>query len=136
MGKFAYKTRFVMPLIFVAAIVLAFPLSQKCPYAYGESSLETPVLNETQIAQNMIDDTFTSTNMLALMVPAGDYEKEAAILEELSAYEEVDSAIVVANRYQELKSQMSHRDAIIETMNFAFPTIITSGTILAAAGTR
>ena len=81
----------------VAAIVLAFPLSQKCPYAYGESSLETPVLNETQIAQNMIDDTFTSTNMLALMVPAGDYEKEAAILEELSAYEEVDSAMGIAN---------------------------------------
>lgn len=96
-GKFAYKTRFVMPLIFVAAIVLAFPLSQKCPYAYGESSLETPVLNETQIAQNMIDDTFTSTNILALMVPAGDYEKEAAILEELSAYEEVDSAMGIAN---------------------------------------
>lgn len=81
----------------VAAIVLAFPLSQKCPYTYGESSLETPVLNETQIAQNMIDDTFTSTNMLALMVPAGDYEKEAAILEELSAYEEVDSAMGIAN---------------------------------------
>ena len=30
---------------------------------------------------------------------------------------------------------MDHRTAIIETMNFAFPTIITSGTILAVAGT-
>lgn len=47
----------------------------------------------------------------------------------------IDYAIVVANRYQELKGQMPHRDAIIETMNFAFPTIITSGTILAVAGT-
>ena len=47
----------------------------------------------------------------------------------------IDYAIVVANRYQELKGQMHHRDAIIETMNFAFPTIITSGTILAVAGT-
>lgn len=47
----------------------------------------------------------------------------------------IDYAIVVANRYQELKEQMHHRDAIIETMNFAFPTIITSGTILAVAGT-
>ena len=34
-----------------------------------------------------------------------------------------------------MKGEMSHRDAIIETMNFAFPTIITSGTILAVAGT-
>lgn len=47
----------------------------------------------------------------------------------------IDYAIVVANRYQELKEQMPHREAIIETMNFAFPTIITSGTILAVAGT-
>ena len=30
---------------------------------------------------------------------------------------------------------MSHRDAMIETLNFAFPTVITSGTILAVAGT-
>ena len=96
-GKFAYKTRFIVPVIFAVAIVVAFPLSQKCPYAYGESSLETPVLNETQIAKNMIDDNFSSTNMLALMVPAGNYEKEAAILSELEQYDEVDSAMGIAN---------------------------------------
>ena len=47
----------------------------------------------------------------------------------------IDYAIVIASRYQELKDERKHRDAIIETMNFAFPTIITSGTILAVAGT-
>ncbi|MGN1004301.1 MAG: MMPL family transporter, partial [Oscillospiraceae bacterium] len=47
----------------------------------------------------------------------------------------IDYAIVIASRYNELKNEMSHREAIIETMNFAFPTIITSGTILAVAGT-
>lgn len=47
----------------------------------------------------------------------------------------IDYAIVIASRYQELKNQMHHQDAIIETMNFAFHTIITSGTILACAGT-
>lgn len=317
-GKFAYKTRFIVPVIFVVVIVIAFPFSQKCPYAYGESSLETPVLNETQIAENMISENFSSKNMLALMVPAGDYEKAEAfyaayaakqenygqILGNLENYEvplidmflfvceqvdsgvvtlneeqtdmldeaytqmtaakeqlqgndysrmllyltlpesgeetyqfidtiqetaqkyypdesvyvagnstteydfqkafardnlvvsvvsilivlvvllftfksagmpvllilviqgsiwinfsmpyildqplffmsylvvssiqmgaNIDYAIVVANRYQELKDEMHHRDAIIETMNFAFPTIITSGTILAVAGT-
>lgn len=96
-GKFAYKTRFVVPVLFVVAIAVAFPLSQKCPYAYGESSLETPVLNKTQIAENMIHDNFASTNMLALMVPAGNYEKEAAILSELEQYAEVDSAMGIAN---------------------------------------
>lgn len=47
----------------------------------------------------------------------------------------IDYAIVIASRYQELKNEMQRRDAIVETMNFAFHTIITSGTILAAAGT-
>ena len=47
----------------------------------------------------------------------------------------IDYAIVIASRYNELKNEMHHKDAIIETMNFAFPTIITSGTIMAVAGT-
>ena len=34
----------------------------------------------------------------------------------------------------ELKDKMSKKDAIIETMNFAFPTIVTSGSMLALAG--
>ena len=46
----------------------------------------------------------------------------------------IDYAIVIGNRFTELKNQMSHEDAIIETLNFAFPTIITSGTVLATAG--
>ena len=96
-GKFAYKTRHIVPILFFIAILVAFPLSQKCPYAYGESSLKTPVLNETQISQNMIRDNFSSTNMLAVMVPAGDYEKEAALLAELEQYDEVDSAMGIAN---------------------------------------
>lgn len=96
-GKFAYKTRHIVPVLFTIVIIIAFPLSQKCPYAYGESSLETPVLNETQIAENMISDNFSSANMLALMVPAGDYEKEAAILSELEQYDEVDYAMGIAN---------------------------------------
>ena len=47
----------------------------------------------------------------------------------------IDYAIVIASRFNELKYEMSPKEAMIETMNFAFPTIITSGTILAVAGT-
>ncbi len=45
--------------------------------------LSTPKLNDTQIAEQMIEDNFGSTNMLALVVPAGDYDKERAMLAEL-----------------------------------------------------
>ena len=46
----------------------------------------------------------------------------------------IDYAIVISGRYMELKDKMSKEDAIIETMNFAFPTIVTSGSMLALAG--
>lgn len=47
----------------------------------------------------------------------------------------IDYAIVIAGRYTELRETMGKRDAIIDTMNLSFPTIITSGTMLAVAGT-
>lgn len=46
----------------------------------------------------------------------------------------IDYAIVIANRYTELKKTMRPKDAVVEALNQAFPTIITSGTILASAG--
>ena len=46
----------------------------------------------------------------------------------------IDYAIVISGRFLELKEKMPKRDAIIETMNFAFPTIVTSGSMLALAG--
>jgi hypothetical protein len=47
----------------------------------------------------------------------------------------IDYAIVIASRYTELKQTMPIKEAIIESLNESFPTIITSGTILASAGT-
>ena len=96
-GKFAWASRKVVPFIFLAAIVAGFFVSGRCPYAYGYSTLTTPKLNETQIAENLIGDTFTSTNMIALTVPAGDYETEAALLTELESMEEIDYSMGLAN---------------------------------------
>ena len=47
----------------------------------------------------------------------------------------IDYAIVIATRYNELRDKMDHKTAMIETLNFAFPTILTSGTIMTVAGT-
>ena len=96
-GKAAWATRKVVPFVFLAVIVLGYFVSSKCPYAYGYSILTTPKLNETQIAENLIDDTFTSKNMVALIVPAGDYEKEAALLQELDSMDEIDYTMGLAN---------------------------------------
>ena len=96
-GRFDYATRHVVPIIFALLITAGFFLSSRCPYAYGYSLLTTPKQNESQIAQQMIDDTFTSSNMLALMVPAGDYDSERALLAELEQYDEVDHTMGLVN---------------------------------------
>ena len=96
-GRLDYATRHVVPVIFVIVALLGMHFSSKCPYAYGYSSLTTPKLNESQIADNMVADNFTSSNMLALIVPSGDYEKEAQLLDELESYDEIDYTMGLAN---------------------------------------
>lgn len=46
----------------------------------------------------------------------------------------IDYAIVISSRYLEMKQELPLKQAMIETLNFAFPTIITSGTMLVSAG--
>lgn len=96
-GKYAYATRFIMPPIFVLVIVGALYFSGQCPYAYGDSSIKTPKLNDNQIAQQMIDDTFDRVNMVALIVPGGDTDAEGKLLTELEEFDEVDYTLGLAN---------------------------------------
>ena len=46
----------------------------------------------------------------------------------------IDYAIVISSRYLDLKQKMPIKDAITESLNQAFPTIFTSGSILTCAG--
>ena len=46
----------------------------------------------------------------------------------------IDYAIVITNRYLELKPLMDRKQAAVEALSQSFPTILTSGTIMAVAG--
>ena len=45
----------------------------------------------------------------------------------------IDYAIVISSRYSEMKQLMPPREAIIKALDLAFPTVLTSGTILTVA---
>ena len=92
-GKFAVKTRRVVPLLFVLLLGGAFWLSNQCPYAYSYNDLKTAKMSERQNAYFKIKDTFGTSNMIAVVLPSGDYEAEARILEELSEKSEVKSTM-------------------------------------------
>ena len=96
-GRFAYRTRFIIPPVFLAVILLALHFSGNCPYAYGYGGIETPKLNNIQIAEQMIDDTFTSSNLVALVVPTGDYTAERMMLNDLEQRDEVDYTLGLSN---------------------------------------
>ena len=96
-AKFDYATRFFIVPIFVAVIIAAFFISNKCHYAYGYSSITPPLKNEVQVAKDMISENFDSPNLVAVIVPAGDYDKEKALLTDYEARDEVDHAVGLSN---------------------------------------
>ena len=90
-GRFNYLTRFIIPPLFMVLLVAAFLTSNKCPYVYGYSTLETPVKNEIQIADEMIEETFGEENFVALVFPKVNYETETKLLKDLEQRPEVES---------------------------------------------
>ncbi|MGN0642922.1 MAG: RND family transporter [Huintestinicola sp.] len=97
LGNFAHSTRFVIPPVFVAVGVFACIFANKCPYCYGTSDLETARKSEAAIAEEKIEDNFGSSNLMALIVPAGSYENEGALIKKLERYEQVDSCMGLSN---------------------------------------
>lgn len=92
-GKFAVKARRVLPAVFALVLVGAFVLSNQCPYTYSFNDLKTAKMTERQEAYFEIKDTFGTSNMVALVIPSGDYEAESQILQELSHRPEVKSTM-------------------------------------------
>lgn len=93
LGKFAVKSRYVIPPLFLIIIVIGFFLSSNCPYCYNFTDLKTAKMTESQQAYFKIKDTFGTSNMVAVLVPSGDYEKEAAVLSDLADQPEVKSTM-------------------------------------------
>jgi len=97
LGKFAVKVRRVLPPIFILILVGAFILSSQCPYCYSFTDLKTAKMTERQHAYFKIKDQFGISNMLAVLVPVGDYEAEKAVLADLDACPEVNSVMGLGN---------------------------------------
>ena len=91
------KLRYITPWIFAAVTLAGFYFSNNCPYAYSYTNLTTINKNESQIAQEMIKNTFSTDNVLAVMVPAGDYEKEQQLKNELEAMPQIDTVTGLAS---------------------------------------
>ena len=96
-GKLCVKLRWIIAPLFVVLLVGAFMLSNACPFTYSVNTSRLDNMDERQTAYFKINDTFGTSNMVAILVPTGDYEAEAKILAELEQCEGVTSTMGLAN---------------------------------------
>lgn len=96
-GKFCVHTRYIMPPLLVLTVIVAFFLSSKTEYLYDTNSLTSKNMSENRFSVSMVNNEFGTINQLAVLVPNGDYEKEAQALKVLERMPEVDSCMGLAN---------------------------------------
>ena len=95
-GRFAYATRHVVPVLLVLLVAGGYLVFGRTRYAYSMDMVPAFRQTEVEAAQSRIEERFGKSNSLALLVPAGDYEKERGLLDELAACPEVKSAMGLA----------------------------------------
>lgn len=96
-GKIVLAIRHVTLPIFAIVMVVACFLSVNCNYIYDNSSVESAKMNEYMTAKREISKVFDLDNTLAVVVPKGDYDSEARIMEEVESLPMVDSTLGLAN---------------------------------------
>lgn len=96
-GKIVVKTRYILLPVFLAVVVAGCIFSNRCHYIYDVNSVVSEKQNEYIASKNRINETFDTTNVMAIVVPKGDYEREAAIVADLENVEEVDTITALSN---------------------------------------
>lgn len=96
-GKFANKTKYIIPPLFIIFLVFAFWESNHCQYIYDTNSIVSAKKSDAKIASEKIEDTFGASNQLVVMVPKGDYESEEKVLAKLGNLDYVSSVLGLAN---------------------------------------
>ena len=96
-GRFAYASRYVMPIFFVILVAGGYYMVQRVNYAYGMDMVPAFRQTEMEEAKEEIRDRFGTSNAVALIVPSGNFGAERALLEELSACPEVKCATGLAS---------------------------------------
>ena len=96
-GRFVVHSRFIILPLFLIITLVAIYLSSKCPFNYDKNSVESKRMDEYLTAKREISKSFDMNNTMAILVPPGNYEAEAAIMEEIEAMDRIESTVGLAN---------------------------------------
>lgn len=95
-GRFLMGSRSAFVALFLVLLLPGFYFYQTTAYAFHESSVDDLTYNERRVSMRKISDTFGSETTIAILVPEGDFNKEKALLLDVSALDEVTSVSSLA----------------------------------------
>ena len=96
-GVFLTKTKVLFVIPFIAIIPFAIKYSGLTEYAFSDATITEITQSPSREAMHKIIDTFDDTNVIALVIPSGEYESEKRILSEISKLDKIRSATGLAN---------------------------------------
>lgn len=96
-GRLVVKTRCIVLPVFVMIMIGGCYFSSQCHYIYDINSVDSMTRNEFLAAKDRIEETFEITNAMAVVLPLGDYQKEAAVINEMEQMEFIDTIVGLSN---------------------------------------
>ncbi len=96
-GRFLTHSGFCFVWLFLLAIPGAIWCSGQAEYAFNDSSVSEIIHSDSREAMHKITDTFANSTVIAVLVPAEDFQKEAEVLRQGEALPQVRSATGLAN---------------------------------------
>lgn len=96
-GKIVVKTRFIVPVLFLVVLICGVIFSNSCEYVFSIDSIETYNKSKKRIAMDKINETFTQSDVIALLVPKGNFEKEKNLIQEVMKIKEVTDVTALAS---------------------------------------
>ena len=96
-GKFLTKSKFLFVWIFLIILPFCVYYSRQTEYAFSDTSITEIVYSPTREAMHRIRDTFADSNVIAVIVPSGEYEHEKEILKTVSGMDHIRNATGLAN---------------------------------------
>lgn len=95
-GRFLTHSKYCFVWVFLLVLPGAVWCSGQTQYAFNDSSITELVPSESREAMHRITDTFDNDTTIALLVPAEDFAKEAAVLDAVKALPQIRSATGLA----------------------------------------
>lgn len=95
--RIVIKLRKIVPFIFAVLIAVCAVTSSMSDYAFDVSSEQMKKRTENSIAKNKVNDIFGTDHQLAVIVPSGDYDREAKVISLIEKNPNINSALGLAN---------------------------------------